>query len=49
MYSLLEVEESVAWKSIADRKTHTGETLSLASFLTFCLARALDEDKTIQA
>ena len=30
-------------------KQRTGETLSFTGFLTYCLARAVDEDKTIQA
>jgi pyruvate/2-oxoglutarate dehydrogenase complex dihydrolipoamide acyltransferase (E2) component len=49
MYGLLEVDVTVARKSIAEHKVRTGETLSFAGFLTFCLARAVDEDKTIQA
>src|SRR5512139_604493 len=49
MYGLLEVDVTVARKLIADHKARTGETLSFAGFLTFCLARAVDEDKTIQA
>jgi len=49
MYGLLEVDVTVARKLIAEHKAHTGETLSFAGFLTFCLARAVDDDKTIQA
>jgi pyruvate/2-oxoglutarate dehydrogenase complex dihydrolipoamide acyltransferase (E2) component len=49
MYGLLEVDVTVARKLIAEHKARTGETLSFAGFLTFCLARAVDEDKTIQA
>jgi pyruvate/2-oxoglutarate dehydrogenase complex dihydrolipoamide acyltransferase (E2) component len=49
MFGLLEVDVTVARKLIADHKARTGETLSFAGFLTFCLARAIDEDKTIQA
>jgi pyruvate/2-oxoglutarate dehydrogenase complex dihydrolipoamide acyltransferase (E2) component len=30
-------------------KERTGETLSFAGFVTYCLARAVDEDKSIQA
>lgn len=49
MYGLLEVDVTVARRLIAEHKARTGETLSFAGFLTFCLARAVDEDKTIQA
>ena len=49
MYGLLEVDVTVARRFIAEHKARTGETLSIAGFLTFCLARAVDEDKTIQA
>jgi pyruvate/2-oxoglutarate dehydrogenase complex dihydrolipoamide acyltransferase (E2) component len=49
MYGLLEVDVTVARQLIAEHKARTGETLSFAGFLTFCLARAVDEDKTIQA
>jgi hypothetical protein len=49
MYGLLEVDVTVTRKLIAEHKARTGEALSFAGFLTFCLARAVDEDKTIQA
>lgn len=49
MYGLLEVDVTVARQLIAEHKKRSGETLSFAGFLTFCLARAVDEDKTIQA
>ncbi len=49
MYGLLEVDVTVARKLIAEYRARTGETLSFAGFLTYCLARAVDEDKTIQA
>jgi pyruvate/2-oxoglutarate dehydrogenase complex dihydrolipoamide acyltransferase (E2) component len=49
MYGLLEVDVTVARRFIAEHRARTGETLSFAGFLTFCLARAVDEDKTIQA
>lgn len=49
IYGLLEVDVTVARRFIADHKTRTGETLSFAGFLTLCLARAVDEDKSIQA
>jgi hypothetical protein len=46
---LLEVDVTVARQCIAAHKARTGETLSFTGFLTFCLARAVDEDKTVQA
>jgi pyruvate/2-oxoglutarate dehydrogenase complex dihydrolipoamide acyltransferase (E2) component len=49
MFGLLEVDVTVARRCIADHKEQTGETLSFAGFLTYCLARAVDEDKSIQA
>jgi pyruvate/2-oxoglutarate dehydrogenase complex dihydrolipoamide acyltransferase (E2) component len=49
MYGLLEVDVTKVRRFIADHKARTGETLSFAGYLTFCLARAVDEDKSIQA
>jgi pyruvate/2-oxoglutarate dehydrogenase complex dihydrolipoamide acyltransferase (E2) component len=49
MYGLLEVDVTVARQFIAEHKARTGETLSFTGFLVFCLARAVDEDKTVQA
>lgn len=49
IYGLLEVDVTVPRQLIAAHKKRTGETLSFAGFLTYCLARAVDEDKTIQA
>ena len=49
IYGLLEVDVTVARRFIEEHKARTGETLSFAGFLAFCLARAVDEDKTIQA
>jgi len=49
MYGLLEVDVTAARRFIADHKARRGETLSFAGFLAFCLARAVDEDKSIQA
>jgi pyruvate/2-oxoglutarate dehydrogenase complex dihydrolipoamide acyltransferase (E2) component len=49
MYGLLEVDVTVARQLIAEYKTHTGETLSFTGFLAYCLARAVDEDKAVQA
>jgi pyruvate/2-oxoglutarate dehydrogenase complex dihydrolipoamide acyltransferase (E2) component len=49
MYGLLEVDVTVARQVIAEHKACTGETLSFTGFLTFCLARAVDENKAVQA
>jgi pyruvate/2-oxoglutarate dehydrogenase complex dihydrolipoamide acyltransferase (E2) component len=49
MYGLLEVDVTMARSLISDHKERSGETLSFAGFLTYCLARAVDEDKSIQA
>ena len=49
MFGLLEVDVTLPRKLINEHKARTGETLSFAGFLTFCLARAVDEDKTLQA
>jgi len=49
MYGLLEVDVTLARRLIAEHKEHTGETLSFAGYLTYCLARAVDEDKSLQA
>ena len=49
MSGLLEVDVTVARQFIAEHKARTGEPLSFTGFLTFCLARAADEDKTVQA
>ena len=49
MYSLLEVDVTIARQFIAEHKARTGETLSFTGYLTFCLARAVDEDKTVQS
>jgi pyruvate/2-oxoglutarate dehydrogenase complex dihydrolipoamide acyltransferase (E2) component len=49
MYALLEVDVTVARQFIEDYKAQTGELLSFTGYLTFCLARAIDEDKAVQA
>ena len=49
IYGLLEVDVTDARRLIADYKGRTGEKLSFAGFLSYCLARAVDEDKSIQA
>jgi len=49
IYGLLEVDVTVARQFIADHKARTGEALSFTGYLAFCLARAVDEDKSVQA
>lgn len=49
MYGLLEVDVTAAKQFIEDYKAQTGELLSFTGYLTFCLARAVDEDKSVQA
>ena len=49
MYGLLEVDVTIARQIIAEHKARTGETLSFTGFLVHCLARAVDEDKAVQA
>jgi pyruvate/2-oxoglutarate dehydrogenase complex dihydrolipoamide acyltransferase (E2) component len=49
MYGLLEVDVTVARLFIAGHKERTGETLSFTGYLTFCLARAVNENKEVQA
>jgi hypothetical protein len=49
MYGLLEVDVTAARQFIDDYRARTGERLSFTGFLAYCLARAVDEDKTVQA
>lgn len=49
VYGLLEVDVTVARQFIAEHRARTGETLSFTGFLVSCLARAVDEDKGVQA
>ena len=49
MYGLLEVDVTVIRKFINDHKACTGETLSFTGYLAYCLARAVEEDKVVQA
>lgn len=49
IYGLLEVDVTPVRRYIAEHKERTGETLSFTGYLTYCLARAVDEDKTVQA
>jgi len=49
MYGLLEVDATVARQFIEEHKARTGEQLSFTGYLGFCLARAVDENKAVQA
>jgi pyruvate/2-oxoglutarate dehydrogenase complex dihydrolipoamide acyltransferase (E2) component len=49
IHSLLEVDVTGARNSVREFKKKTGESLSFTSFLTFCLARAVDENKIVHA
>ena len=49
MYGLLEVDVTLARRRIAEYKERSGEALSFTGYLTYCLARAVDENKEVQA
>src|SRR5512143_3577237 len=49
MYGLLEVDVTVVRQFIEAHKAQTGEALSFTGYLAFCVARAVDEDKSVQA
>jgi pyruvate/2-oxoglutarate dehydrogenase complex dihydrolipoamide acyltransferase (E2) component len=49
MYGLLEVDVTVAQQLIAEHKQRTSEQLSFTGFLVYCLAKAVDENKEVQA
>ncbi len=49
IYGLLEVDVTVARRFIAEHKARTGESLSFTGFLAYCTARAVAEDKIVQA
>jgi hypothetical protein len=49
MYGLLEVDVTVPRRFMAEHKARTGERLSFTGYLVYCLARAVDEDKTVQS
>jgi pyruvate/2-oxoglutarate dehydrogenase complex dihydrolipoamide acyltransferase (E2) component len=49
IYGQLEVDVTLIRQFIAQHKISTGETLSFTGYLTFCMARAVDEDKSVQA
>ena len=49
IYALLEVDVTNARQFIEKHKARTGEALSFTGYLAFCLARAVEEDKSVQA
>lgn len=49
MFGLLEVDVTVARRFIEAHKARTGETLSFTGYLSFCLARAVNEHKSVQS
>ena len=49
MYGMLEVDVTAARQFIDEHKAQTGELLSFTGYLAFCLARAVDENKAVQA
>jgi pyruvate/2-oxoglutarate dehydrogenase complex dihydrolipoamide acyltransferase (E2) component len=49
VYALLEVDVTIPRQFISEHKSRTGEGLSFTGYLAYCLARAVDEDKSVQA
>jgi hypothetical protein len=49
IYALLEVDVTTARQFIDEHEAQTGEALSFTGYLAFCLGRAVDEDKSVQA
>jgi pyruvate/2-oxoglutarate dehydrogenase complex dihydrolipoamide acyltransferase (E2) component len=49
IHGLVEVDVSGPRAALRDYKARTGEALSLTAFLITCLAKAVDEDKSVQA
>jgi pyruvate/2-oxoglutarate dehydrogenase complex dihydrolipoamide acyltransferase (E2) component len=49
MYGLLEVDVTLPRQLIAEHKARTGETLSFTGFLSYCLARAVEQEIAVQA
>lgn len=48
-YAFVEVDVTLARRRIAERRDRTGEDLSFTGYLTYCLARAVAEDTSVQA
>ncbi len=49
VYALLEVDVTTSRQFISEHKARTGEGLSFTGYLAYCLARAVDEDRSVQA
>jgi pyruvate/2-oxoglutarate dehydrogenase complex dihydrolipoamide acyltransferase (E2) component len=49
MHALLELDITDARRAVRERRATTGEPLSFTAFVVACLARAIDEDKTMHA
>ena len=49
IHGLLEVDVTRARAVLRDHKAKTGESLSFTAFLTACLGKAVDEQKSVQA
>lgn len=49
MHALLELDVTDARRAIREQRAKTGEPLSFTAFVVACLARAIDEDKTMHA
>ena len=48
-YGLIEVDVTETRLAIREYRARTGAPLSLTAFIMYCFARAVDEDKTMQA
>jgi hypothetical protein len=49
IYALLEVDVTDVRRFIEEHEGQTREALSFTGYVAFCLARAVDEDKSVQA
>jgi pyruvate/2-oxoglutarate dehydrogenase complex dihydrolipoamide acyltransferase (E2) component len=49
IYALLEVDVTSVRQFIDEYEAQTGEALSFTGYLAFCVGRAVDEDKSVQA
>lgn len=49
MHALVEIDVTDALAAVREYRRRTGGPLSFTAFLASCLARAVDEDKTVQA
>ena len=49
IHGLIEVDVTRAREFLREHKAKTGETLSFTAFIIACLAKAIDENKAVQA